>query len=287
MFPIAAIQAQGLTGTNMFSDAERRRRHSVLKLGLMACFAMLLIDSLHVGNGDVHGLRGVPAKKKDYEIVSVNDSSFIRDQLSGANLSSISPLNRSKGFDDNFVSGEKVEDFKEMNEDSKDPNDISGVFKGEWILSSPFGNKNYTQEKGRLLMQLKSVVIRNLPSLRYVYGILRVYAALPTVSGDMLIPVQGLLEVANNEITLLSTPLKTQFISILRQPLEDEISGNGSLRTFGLSHIRDSFHLNNSRLTKEETSRLDVNSSKISSKMDNKSTAHLHRRLMGEQMLRG
>ena len=37
-----------------FTDADRRRRHSLLKLGLMACFAMLLIDSLRVNDGEFH-----------------------------------------------------------------------------------------------------------------------------------------------------------------------------------------------------------------------------------------
>ena len=38
------------------TDADRRRRHSLLKLGLMACFAMLLIDSLRVNDGEFHGV---------------------------------------------------------------------------------------------------------------------------------------------------------------------------------------------------------------------------------------
>ena len=80
-------------------------------------------------------------------------------------------------------------------------------------------NKNTTSGgisvgKGKLLIQLKSIVIKNLPSLRYVYGIVRIYAALPTIAGDMLVPIQGLLEVESNTMTLLSTPQKTQFIAV-------------------------------------------------------------------------
>lgn len=63
-------------------------------------------------------------------------------------------------------------------------------------------------------MQLKSVVIKNMDSLRYLYGIIRIYSASVTTSGDMLIPVQGILQVDTNKLTLLSTPQKTQFISI-------------------------------------------------------------------------
>ena len=113
---------------------------------------------------------------------------------------------------------------------SRDVNDISGVFRGEWTIEGPqlFINRNNSlnvndssststndfKNKGNLLIQLKSIVIRNLPSLRYVYGIMRIYASLPSIAGDMLIPVQGLLEVESNTLTLLSTPQKTQFIAM-------------------------------------------------------------------------
>ena len=40
-----------------FGDIDRRRRHSILKLGLMACFALLLIDALRTNDGESFEVR--------------------------------------------------------------------------------------------------------------------------------------------------------------------------------------------------------------------------------------
>ncbi len=159
----------------------------------------------------------MPAKKKDYESVSFNDSLYISSLMFGKNYSLNMKQHTNTALD--------------KDPGSRDVNDISGVFRGEWTTQGPQlftqsnnsivtnSNNNVTSDrnsndKGKLLIQLKSIVIKNLPSLRYVYGIMRVYAAIPSIAGDMLIPVQGILEIESNAMTLLSTPQKTQFIAV-------------------------------------------------------------------------
>ena len=191
---------------------------SHLKLGLFTC--RMRQSSLHsICFSLIAGaknLRSAQAKKNEYESVSVNDSLYISNLMFGKNYS----LNMKRHMNTSFKIDPKM----------RDANDISGIFKGEWHMEGPplltaknasiiVNNSRTTadsnvNDRGKLLIQLKSVVIANLPCLRYVYGVMRVYATPPSTAGDMLIPVQGLFEVETNTMTLLSTPLKTQFIAI-------------------------------------------------------------------------
>lgn len=117
MFPIGAMHGQGI-GPNLLSEAERRRRHSLLRLGLMACFAMLLIDSFRNSNNNKQSLRGIPAKRKEFETISRNDSFILTEALYGCNATRSTVL-------------------RDMST-SSDFNDISGVFRGEWTLESSY-----------------------------------------------------------------------------------------------------------------------------------------------------
>ena len=235
------------------AELERRRRQSVLKFGILACCGMLILDSLtHIpgssgdsGTSGAQGtLRGVASKKKDYEEVTHNQSLLITDCL--------------------FPTNTSAQAWTALAADL----DISGMFRGEWHMinssdlpnsnsnsnsnrssniSVPLESQSQSRQSGRLMMQLKSVVIKNLDPLRYVYGLLRIFSDSTSISGtgSIMLPVQGVLEVASNRITLLSTPLTSQYIAM--KPHEADIAA-------AIRRRRDALALNmNSTATRRLT----------------------------------
>ena len=76
---------------------------------------------------------------------------------------------------------------------------ITAVYKGKW-------RQSLLSDEGNIIMQYKSVPVKEVPGLLFVYGIIR----LLTVSFDKSFPVQGVLLSGSQRLTMLSTPLKSQ-----------------------------------------------------------------------------
>jgi hypothetical protein len=188
------MQGNNIGGfTNQNGDQDRLRRQQIIRLGVVICLILMLLQSSQFTAG--------PA-------VKTTSSSNSNNGVSNANSlphDFTTQLNMiSKG-------SSQVDGLDQLIY----PRNLTGMFKGNWKTDSGIRNLNDIENSnnaftsGKLLMQLRSVTIPNVNDLYFIYGVIKLYGAGPRMT-DMLLPIQGISLPNFGIVNLMITPYKTQ-----------------------------------------------------------------------------
>lgn len=147
------------------NDAERSRRQQVLRLGLIMCLLLMLLD----GSGS-NTNRNAPTAQQINGNVLPNDEVLLNDRI-------LSALQASDSLS-----------MRNMSHSSSRLN-VTGIYRGIWgNINVEDYTKNKIMESGYSIVQLKTTAVNKLPGLLFVYGILKLYGG---DNSDISFPMQG------------------------------------------------------------------------------------------------
>jgi len=179
-----------INNTPQVTEAELRRRQQLIRLGLLVCFGLALMDT-----GPI---------TPDINETSSSHSSKTQPASDGTRNNQISILNRLINAQEHT----SMMGFPQVN----------GIYRGKWRRSSSNYQRNssVTQahiipEIGKFTLQLRTSPIAHVHNLTFVYGILQAEGLLPKSfpSQNVLFPMQGVYSKVDGSLTLLATPSRS------------------------------------------------------------------------------
>eukprot|EP01041_Mallomonas_annulata_P000309 gene309-564_t len=177
-------------------EQETRRRQQLIRLGLLVCFGLALMDTGSLSGGGV----------SSESIKAANKPKIVTDPRSELLTIKLNRLMRDVKVD--------------MGSDVA--KNATGLFKGYWKKSP---NTNHTalsssgtpssssssSAQGRFIIQLRSLPIHNVANFTFVYGLMELDGFVP--GGPLrstVHPIQGVYSTADGTLTLIETPSRTQ-----------------------------------------------------------------------------
>lgn len=214
------------------TDAELRRRQQLIRLGLLLCFGLALMDN---GTPTTPGISETATSRTS--IPKATDTDGLLAQLSRLNKM----INSQKLPTSPF--------FAHAN----------GIYRGKWRRLPGGNSSSTTQDKGvplvgKFTLQIRSFPISRVDNLSFVYGILQAEGLFPSSfpSQNAFVPMQGISSKVDGSLTLLATPTRSQklFFSLPIFPnISDRLNHN--------HQIHHSLHvklMNSSNSTGDEVS---------------------------------
>ena len=191
-------------------DAEirdRLRRAQVVRLGLILCLLLALFDT---GPGS-RGLGSVNESQADVK----KPSAYVETLNAHISANAKRNLQTPMLFPRN-VTGLYRGNWERLSTSSSSHGNVSAsannlVQQTPSIASSlsSLGASSSSLSSGKILMQLKSVVIESVVDMSFVYGVIRMTGA-GARGADLLYPTQGVFLPTTGQLTMITSPYSTQ-----------------------------------------------------------------------------
>lgn len=209
-------------------EADQRRRAQVVQVGLILVLLLALFDTNRPPHSNLRQFKEVDKPKPSVFTDRLN--SLLNENkrsLNSAFPKNVTGLYRGSWLKVPGISGEKYSP-------SSSPPTLHPVSLSLPVTITTSFSSSLSGEptnSGKILMQLKSVSIDNIPDVSYVYGVIRLSGASPK-GGDILYPIQGVFLSSIGSLTMMTSPFLTQSLY-----LEVPIRSGGNTPSKGVSSI--------------------------------------------------
>lgn len=190
---------------NLENDAERNRRQQLLRLGLIICLVFLLLD----GSSET--------KYKNTKLQNKLQSK-VEIRLPEYHTSKIN----------NIIEKSSPRELLES------PVNVTTMFRGSWTEhswnNSSTNSSAVSTDTGFMLMPLKSVPVKGVSGMSFVYGVVDLYSSDMTLVRKLSCPIQGIWLSAQRKLALFLTPYKGQRIIL-------QVLGNKTISTQNITSL--------------------------------------------------